>query len=211
MATYALYGTKRAGSAAIELALRRCDIPYRLVNAASWKPQSALGELAEANPLHQIPTLVLPNGQVLTESAAILIYLGLTNPKSGLLARRAAPRAQQIRGLVFIAANCYSAISINDYPGRWTTTTSEAERLKVSEGACRQLHRNWENFADTFPTNPYLTGRQPGALDYLAVVVTKWASTRSHLAKTRPRFRKTLLSIEEHESAVEVFKEHWGK
>lgn len=46
MATYALYGTKRAGSAAIKLALRRCDIPYRLVNAASWKPQSALGELA---------------------------------------------------------------------------------------------------------------------------------------------------------------------
>ena len=211
MATHLLYGTKRAGSAAIELALRRCDIPYRLVNAASWKPQSALGELAKANPLHQVPTLVLPNSQVLTESAAILIHLGLTNPKSGLLARRAGPRAQQIRGLVFIAANCYSAISINDYPGRWTTTTSAAERLKVSEGARRQLHRNWENFADTFPATPYLTGREPGALDYLAAVVTKWSGTRSHMAKTRPRFRQTLLSIEKHKSAVEVFKDHWGK
>ena len=48
MATHLLYGTKRAGSAAIELALRRCDIPYRLVNAASWKPHSALGALAKA-------------------------------------------------------------------------------------------------------------------------------------------------------------------
>ena len=75
----------------------------------------------------------------------------------------------------------------------------------------RQLHRNWENFADTFPATPYLTGRQPGALDYLAVVVTKWASTRSHLAKTRPGFRQTLLSIEKHESAMDVFKEHWSK
>jgi hypothetical protein len=31
------------------------------------------------------------------------------------------------------------------------------------------------------------------------------------LAKTRPRFRQTLLSIERHESTVEVLKEHWGK
>jgi GST-like protein len=153
---------------------------------------------------------VLPNGEVITESAAILIYLGLTNPKSGLLARRAAPRAQQIRGLVFIAANCYSAIGIDDYPERWTTTTNASELVKVSEGARRQLHRNWESFADTFPATPYLTGRQPGALDYLAAVVSKWSGTRSHLAKTRPHFRQTLLNIEKHESAVEVFKEHWS-
>jgi len=211
MATYTLYGTKRAGSAAIELALRRCEFPYRLVNASSWKPRSALRELAKANPLRQIPTLVLPDGQVLTESAAILIHLGLTNPKSGLLPTRAGPRAQQIRGLVFVAANCYSAISVNDYPSRWTTATSVSERRKVREGARRQLHRNWEIFADTFPATPYLTGKEPGALDYFAAVVTKWSGTRSHMAKTRPHFRQVLLNIEKHESAVEVFKEHWGK
>lgn len=211
MATYTLYGTKCAGSAAIELALRRCNLPYRLVNAASWKPQSELGELEKANPLRQIPTLVMPDGQVLTESAAILIHLGLINPKSGLLSINTGSRAQQIRGLVFIVANCYSAISICDYPERWTNSTNAAELQKVREGARRQLHRNWEIFADTFPATPFLTGKEPGALDYLAAVVTKWSGTRSHLAKRRPHFRQMLLNIEKHESAVEVFKEHWGR
>jgi glutathione S-transferase len=54
--------------------------------------------LARINPLKQIPTLVTPDGQVLTESAAILIHLGLEFPASALLAGN---RAQILRGLVY--------------------------------------------------------------------------------------------------------------
>ena len=82
---YTLYGSAGSGSAAIELALLRCDIEFLQVEAASWQPDSALSELARANPLKQIPTLVLPDGSVLTESAAILIHLGLVFPQAGLL------------------------------------------------------------------------------------------------------------------------------
>ena len=112
-----LYGATGSGSAAIEAALTLCDLPYRVVNAATWEPASALAELAQANPLQQIPTLVLPEGgAVLTESAAILIHLGLAVPASGLLPAAPLARGQAIRGLVFIAANCYAAIGVIDYP-----------------------------------------------------------------------------------------------
>jgi len=87
---------------------------YRVVTAATWEPESALAELRRANALQQVPTLVLEDGSVLTESAAILIHIGLTHPASGLLPQDGAARAQAIRGLVFIAANCYAAIGVID-------------------------------------------------------------------------------------------------
>jgi GST-like protein len=210
MKTCILYGTRGSGSAAIEIALAACKQPFERITASSWEPQSAQRELARLNPMRQIPTLQLPDGSVLTESAAILIHLGLTFPGSGLLPRAAAARAQAIRGLVYIAANCYSAISIGDYPERWTTATTKPAHAKVRQGARRQLHRHWELFADTFTASPYLTGKAPGALDFLAVVVSKWAGTRAHLDKKRPRFAATLRRIEAHRLVQPVFSAHWS-
>lgn len=210
MKTYRLYGTRGSGSAAIEIALAACKQPFECVTASSWEPESAQRELTRLNPMRQIPTLQLPDGSVMTESAAILIHLGLAFPASGLLPRAAAARAQAIRGLVFIAANCYSAISIGDYPERWTTATTQPARDKVRQGARRQLHRHWEVFADTFAASPYLTGKAPGALDFLAVVVSKWSGTRAHLAQARPRFSATLRRIEAHRLVKPVLAAHWG-
>src|SRR3569623_1643795 len=115
---YTLYGFKGSGSASVEMALRVLGVDYRIVNAAEWQPESNIDELRRVNPLGQIPTLVLPDGSVMTESAAILIHLGLTSKPGLLLPAGEAARAQAIRGLVYIPANCYSCITILDYPQR---------------------------------------------------------------------------------------------
>ena len=60
-----LYGTQGSGAAAVEAALEIAGVPYRSVEAASWKPGSpGLEELRGVNPLAQIPTVVLPDGGV---------------------------------------------------------------------------------------------------------------------------------------------------
>jgi GST-like protein len=207
---YTLFGFKGAGSAAVELALEAAELPYRVVSAASWEPSSALDRLRAVNPLLQIPTLVLPDGGVMTESAAILLHLGLdAAPPGRLLPADAAARAQAIRGLVYIAANCYSAIGMIDYPQRWTGIADEAGQEAVKQGVRRQLHRHWEIFADTFPAKPFFSGEQPGALDFLAVVVSKWSGTRAHLAQHRPAMSEALRRIETHGVVVPVFRRHW--
>src|SRR5690349_15151569 len=122
---YTLYGSRGSGSSIAEVALERCGLEYRSVRASQWEADSAIDELKKVNPLGQIPTLVLPDGSVLTESAAILIHLGLEHPQSGLLPADPSARAQTLRGVVYIAANCYSAISQSDYPERYTTDSSE--------------------------------------------------------------------------------------
>ena len=206
---FVLYGSRGSGSAAIEAALTLLGMPWRMVEAASWEPGPGLDELRTVNPLAQIPTLVLPDGTVLTESAAILMHLGLAHPDTLLLPADAAARAQALRGLVYIAANCYAAIGIIDFPERWCTDADEATNKRIKAGSTKRLHELWDIFADTFPAQPFLGGRDIGALDLLAAVVSKWSGSRLHLATSRPEFRALLARIESDPRVAAVFMRHW--
>lgn len=210
---YTLYGKKGSGSATTQVALEVAGAPYKTIETASWEPNDAFNDLLKLNPLGQIPTLVLPDGTVLSESAAILIHLGETYPQSGLLPSSPAARAQAVRGMVFVAANCYAAISIIDFPERWCSDADNDDAVKerIRAGTRARLHRHWETFADLFPALPYLGGSELGALDIHAAVVSRWAGTRKHLEEHRPAFYATLMRIEAHPKVAPVFAQHWPK
>lgn len=205
---HTLYGSQGSGSAAVEAALELAQLPFRSVRASTWEDDSAQAELRGVNPLGQIPTLVLPDGSVLTESAAILIHLGLEHPESDLLPAAAPLRAQAIRGLVYIAANCYSAIGIIDYPERWLADADAAGNERLRRGARARLHHHWTVFADQFG-GALGRGVRPGALDLLAAVVSKWSGARAHLRARRTPVLTQIEAIERHPAVAAVFARHW--
>ena len=208
MTQLTLFGSKGSGSAAVEMALRAADLEYRIVRASEWEADSAKDELQRFNPLGQIPTLVLPNGLVLTESAAILINLGLEYPGHYILPNQPMDRALAIRGLTFIAANCYSAVSVSDYPERWTTGKSKHAQACVRAAARIQLHRNWDIFFQTFAIALDADQDAPGALAFLTVVVSRWSGTRKHLEKGNAIATKILSRLESHPRIATVLAEH---
>jgi GST-like protein len=209
---YVLYGTRNSGSAAIEAALEWVRAPYRVVHASSWEKRSARAALKAANPLQQIPTLVRPDGTVLSESAAILIELALAHPRRHLLPASPAQRARALRALVFIAANCYAAIGVIDFPQRWVGAGDEAAAQRLRTGARKRLHALWRVFADTFPPDEggFLFGAEPGAADILAAVVSRWSGTRAHLQRHRPALHALVERVEAHPRLKPVFDRHWG-
>ena len=202
-----LYGAKNSGSAVVEAALVRAGWVYTSVEAASWNPGPGLDELRRVNPLGQIPTLVLADGTVLTESAAILIHLGLTAPPGLLLPLDASARARALRGLVYIAANCYAAVSVIDYPQRWCEPCDDAAQAVIRAGTRAWLHEHWRLFADEFCIG--FDAGSPGALELLAAVVSRWSGARAHLQAERPSFHAQLLRVEQHPSVAAVFQRHW--
>ena len=207
--TMLLYGSKGSGSAAIEAALELANTPYRLVETATWDRNAAYDELLAVNPLGQVPTLVLADGTVVSESAAILIHLGLAHPASGLLPQEPSARAKALRGLVYVATNGYAAIGVIDYPERWTLPADDAAtHERVRAGARARLHATWSSFADVFGEG-FASRDTPGALELLATVVSKWSGVRKHLAAERPAFHASLLRVEAHPVVAEVFARHW--
>jgi GST-like protein len=199
-----LYGTKGSGSAAVEAGLRLAGQPFQLVDAASWVPTPGLEKLKRVNPLVQVPTLVLDDGTVMTESAAILICLGLRHPHSGLLP---AEPAQAIRGLVYIAANCYAAIGIIDYPARFCADCDEATGERIRAGTRSRLHEYWRIFADEF--GAHMNAERPGALDILAAVASRWSGARAHLAAERPPIHALVERVDADPRLADIFRRHW--
>jgi len=206
---YQLFGYRRSGSSAVEIALCLCGVPYRRVDAYSTEDNDAAKALEALNPQKQVPTLQLPDGSVLTEAAAILIHLGLAYPESKLLPEYPVQRAQAIRGLVYIVANCYTPIGIIDFPERWLAEADEATRQQLVSGTKQRLYRNWALFADQFPAQPFFSGAEPGALDILAAVITKWAGTREAMLSARPEFHAVLERIDQHPRVAPVLSLHW--
>lgn len=202
-----LFGSPGSGSAAVEMALRAAAVPYSLVRGSSWEPET-LPALRKVNPLAQIPTLLLEDGSVLTESAAILLCVAERHPEACLLPRAEGPRFQALRGLTFIAANCYPAVSVADYPERWTTDSTSTARDQVRKAARQQLHRAWAIFADLFHHHESMRATEPGILAFLAVTVSQWSGTRAFLEAHRARFHSQLLELERSPVIAAVLTEH---
>jgi GST-like protein len=115
---YTLYARAGWGSALIETQLAWCGLPYRLEGVGDlFKEETAGEKLPPVNPLMQLPTLVLPDAQIMTESAAITLYLAEATGRSDLVP--APPRPQFLRWLVFVIANIYPTHTYADVPGRF--------------------------------------------------------------------------------------------
>src|SRR6188474_1030217 len=98
---FTLYGSKGCGSVAIEAGLALAGVPFTFIEAEPWTPSPAVDALRELNPLCQVPTLVLPDGTVMAESVAILMWLAAQYPDSGLLPNAPKEKAIHLRWLVY--------------------------------------------------------------------------------------------------------------
>jgi GST-like protein len=206
---YTLFGADRSGSAAIEIALQYCGAHYTVVSASTGGDEGHKAQLDRVNPLGQVPVLECPDGTVLSESAAILIALGLEFPAAGLLSLDPRERALQLRALVFITANCYAAIGVIDYPERWLPTDEKAPADALIQGATRRLHGYWDTFSDVFAATPAWRPDTPGAVEILACVVSQWSGARDHLRTTQPAFHAALLALDQHPRLQPVRQRHW--
>ncbi|WP_259740713.1 glutathione S-transferase, partial [Pseudomonas poae] len=135
-----------------------------------------------------------------------LIHLGLEFPASGLLAGN---RAQILRGLLYITANCYSAIGIIDYPQRWLGEADEALQAQLVSGTRRYLHQAWVVFADQFAEQLFAPGNVPNALGIMAAAVSHWDEARQALHALAPGFAQSLAQVDADPIVAPVFARHW--
>lgn len=197
MTGYVLYSARGSGGVAVEAALTLMGQPYELVDAYTWDendPASGDRVLA-ANPMRQIPALVLPGGDVITESAAILIRLGELHPEAGLAPRPDDPRrAAFLRWMNFVSSAIYAHYWLKDDPSRLVADAGlhadVDRRIEARILAC------WGVMEAATTPGRYILGEALTVLDLYVAVVSRFRPRRQAFYAAAPRLGEVVRRVD---------------
>lgn len=183
-----VYGALGSGSVPVEAVLTLIGLPYTVVEAATWDFDPEVLALVETvNPLKQVPALVLPSGEILTESAAILIWLADGHPEARLGPAVGDPRRGQfLRWMSYIPAAIYSLFWVRDEPSRLGgPDPAQGERIKAA--TAERIADCWRMMdAQITPAGDYLLGDELSVLDLYVAVVSRWGPGRNRFYREAP-------------------------
>ncbi len=181
-----LFAANGCGSALAEIALEWTGVAHER-ELLSWEQVGAGAHrgLLEANPLHQVPTLILDDGQVLSESAAIVLWLDEQYPRAGLLpARGSCERVHALRWLLYLVTTVYPTFSYGDFPARYVGGEEPQRDLVASTRARRKEF--WAHL-ESAALQPWFCGHEPSMLDAYIAVMSHWHPQRAWFTRNCPR------------------------
>lgn len=203
---YTLWGRPGWGSALVEAQLDWYGLPFDYEPVGDlFKDPDAKTRLETVNPLAQVPTLVLPDGSVMSESAAITLLLADVTGSDALVPGPGAKeRAAFLRWLVFLVANIYPTFTYADDPARFVSVNNARDPFRAATDAYAQrLWRQVESAAGA----PWFLGERFSALDIYLGVMTRWRPRRGWFETETPK----LFAIARKADARPELKETWRR
>jgi glutathione S-transferase len=206
MATgYRLYGRRGSGSFAVQVALEESGAPYELIWIGQ-EPQE-LARLRLLNPAGKVPVLVLPDGSVMIESAAMLIHLALAFPHCGLAPPPGTSRhAAFLQWMVFLSANVYEAVLRMYYAPRFSSR-GEADAQPIMQQGSADFVSNLGLICAHL--GPYVLGGEYSIADvYLYMLGTWWQGDKAELHARFPMLGAHAARMQARPAVAKAEAEH---
>jgi glutathione S-transferase len=202
---YRLYSRRNAGSLAPQIVLEEIGAAYELI----WinKTPADLETLRRVNPAGKIPSLVLPDGTPIAESAAILIHLANAHPAAGLAPPSgSAAHARFLQWMVYLSANLYDAVLRYYYPERFSTA-GEAAAPAIKAQALADYGAHLERLEGEL--SPYLLGDTLSAADpYLHMLAGWYPGDAAPLAARLPKLAQHAELLRRRPATLKAERDH---
>jgi GST-like protein len=190
-----LYGAAASGAVAVEAALTLLGLPYRLVEGATWADAGARERVAAVNTMRQVPTLVFESGAVMTESAAILIYLADLHPASGLAPAPTEPlRAPFLRWMLYVSSAIYALHWIK--PDVRRIGARPEQREAVVDAVHERIAFCWQQMDAQLAPGAYLLGETLTVLDLYVAVVSRFGPWRERFEAAAPKMAQVMRRVD---------------
>ncbi|MEJ6785588.1 glutathione S-transferase family protein [Aminobacter sp. Piv2-1] len=200
---FTLYGYDGSGSVAVEALLSELGLPFRLKIVG----QDAHGEFSSdfkaISPRSQVPVLELPDGSVMTESGAMMIYLADLMPEAGLAPRPSdSRRSHYLRAIFFLAASTYPAYLRFFYPNRYSVNPNGAAGVKAA--AEKDIWRDLSILGKLLGKSEWI-GKTFSAADIYAAMLVSWCGDLALLGETEPSLYAHFGRVKQRRNAGKVF------
>lgn len=186
MGRYTLHGRYGWGSVLTEAQLDWYGLKFDFIDVGDlYEDEPARRKLMKLNPLAQVPVLILPDGQVMTESAAITFHLADAAGSHELVPPPGDPaRPRFLRWLVFIVANIYPTFTYADVPTRFVPGDKAAKGFRANiEDYAKRL---W-GIVEAEAQAPWFLGERFSALDVYLAIMTRWRPNRPWFEANAPK------------------------
>ena len=196
MDNHLLLGCKGCGSTIVEAAFAVGGIALDCEEVDYSAGSPTRSRLLEVNPLGQVPTLVLPDGTVMTESLAMIHYVNDLAPKAGLIPPKGdVARVPFLRWSTFVIGALYPTWTYGDEPAKWVEDTQGAKQLRESTDEHRK--KLWLQ-VEEIVGEPWFLGERFSALDLYVAAMTRWRPGAAWFAKNAPK----IVAIAQKTSAI---------
>ena len=201
-----LYGEPGWGSALIEAQLDWYGLDYEFEAVGDlFRSAEARDKLEGANPIVQVPTLIMDDGSTMTESAAITLLLADKQADDSLVpAAGSAERAAFLRWLIFIVANVYPTYTYADDPSRFV---SAVDAQKDYESTVHNWGKKMYLVLEENARQPWFLGDRFSAIDIFLCVMTRWEPGRKWFEKNAPK----LYAIATATGQVDELRSTWER
>jgi GST-like protein len=185
-----IYGAAGTGSVPIEAALTLIGRPYAVIEidtpVATWRDR-----LVSINPMAQVPALILPDGQLMTESAAILIWLAETHPDARLSpGAMDAQRPAFLRWMAYVSAAIYALYWVRDDPLRLAPNAETAALVKAR--TAERISECWRLMDAQVSPGRYILGEDLSVLDLYVTVLSRWGPRRKAFYENAPKMTQVV-------------------
>jgi len=192
---YIVYGARGMGSVMVEATLTLLDLPYEVAETEPLGKRGTDERLARINPMRQVPALVLPGGELMTESAAILTWLADAHPEARLApTMAAAARPAFLRWMSFVSAAIYALFWIRDDPSRLTDDPATGAVIRARTGA--RIAECWRIMDAQVDPGRYILGDDLSVLDLYVAVVSRWAERRRRFYEVAPKLAQVVRRVD---------------
>ena len=200
---YKILAAKGGGSMIVEGAFALAGLPLD-VEYFSWTDLGLEHEEIKAiNPLMQVPSLVSPDGSIMTESAAILMHIDDIAPGVGLVPPADhAKRRDFLRFLMLINTAIYPSFTYGDSPVKWLKGDEQAG--KVLRETTDDHRKTLWRYAESWTGEPWFLGDTFSAIDLYLWPMTWWRPGRDWFKTEAPKLHAIALKVEALPKIAEV-------
>jgi glutathione S-transferase len=186
---YTLFSRPGWGSVVVEAVLEETEQPFRIETVALDSSGKLDPDFRKINPLGELPTLLLPNGSIMTESAAICIYLADLHQQAQLSPNiDSTKRPPFLRWMAYMSANIYMTYVCMKYPSRYTTSLLGSDGVR--DAATQKLAVEWAIFSDAVGEGPYILGDLFSVADLYAAMLISWSADPSTFFAKHPNLKR---------------------
>jgi len=191
-----------------QILLEEVGADYERVVLNMEKGEEQEAEFLAINPRGQIPALELPDGSIISESAAMVLQIADSHPDSGLLPPPgSSERAQVYRWLFYAVANIYETDLRLYYSERYTIEASCADSIKCR--AREDMDNAFELLDKELGGGPFLLGEHYSVIDAYLLMLVYWHEQPQLLLARCPKLKRLCETVRQRPAVERIWSQHF--